>query len=190
MTVNDTNNADHVRIQLVVHGIGIARQEHAPEQATHDEVLFGRTRDMNKGVINGVQKSFGGRRRSFTIPLERSLDLLPCQRANAQREHLAKFSEQSAMNIRPRIAGLGRFIRLELPTLKLAREVAGDRCGARRIETIPQLAHQLDPLLGGECVDWKCLGRHIETMRQELNGRNCGGPVRVPRSRLNENMMP
>ena len=54
MTVNDTNDADHMRIQLVVHGVGIARQEHAPEQATHDEVLFGRTPDMNKCVINGV----------------------------------------------------------------------------------------------------------------------------------------
>ena len=84
------------------------------------------------------------------------------------------------MNIRPCIAGVGRSIRLEFTTLKLAREVSGDRCGARRIETIPQLAHQLDPLLGGECVDWKCLGSHIETMRQELYRRNCGGPVRVP----------
>ena len=57
MTVDDGNDADHVRIQLVVHGIGIARQEHTPEQAAHEEVLFWRTRDMNKCVINGVEKS-------------------------------------------------------------------------------------------------------------------------------------
>ena len=156
MTVDDANDADHVRIQLVVHRIGIANQQHAPEQAAHDEVLLWRTRDMNECVINGVEKSFGGRRRSYHDTIERSLDLLPCQRAHAQWEHLAKLTEQGAMNIRPRIAGLGRSIRLDFPTLKLPREVAGHRCGARRIETIPQLAHQLDPLLCGECVDWKC----------------------------------
>ena len=93
MTVNHTNDTDHVRIQLVVHGIGIARQKRASEQTTHDKMLFGRTRDMNQCVIKGIKKSLCGRRRSFTIPIERSLDFLPCQRANAQRKHLAKFSQ-------------------------------------------------------------------------------------------------
>ena len=87
------------------------------------------------------------------------------------------------MHIRPSIAGLRRSIRLEFPTLKLALEVAGDWCGARRIETIPQLPHSLDPLLGGECVDWKCTGCHTETVRQGLYRRNCGRSDRAARSR-------
>lgn len=120
--------------------------------------------DAEEGGINGVQKPFSGGRRSCAIPIEGLLDLLPCERANAQREHLAKLSEQSALNIRPCVAGFGRRIRLHLPALKVGGQVARDRRRARRVEAIPQLAHQLNALVGGECVEAKRPGYHIGTM--------------------------
>src|ERR1035437_1181753 len=169
ISVNDADDTDHVRIQLVIHGIGIAGQECAPQQSVDDKMLLRRIGDVQECVIDGVQKAFSGRRRTLAIPCKGRLDLFPCWRANAQGEHLAELSEQGAMNVRPRIAGLWRAVRLKFVPVELGREVDRYRCGACRVETIPQMAHQRYPLLGGECVDGKWTGSH---------GRNyASGPV-------------
>ena len=61
VAVNDTHDADHRRIDSVVHGIGIAHQQCAPEQAAHDEMLLGRTGDLHEGIIDGIEEPFGRR---------------------------------------------------------------------------------------------------------------------------------
>lgn len=160
MSVNDANNANHVRIQLEIDCVRIATQQRTPQQAANHEVLLWRGRDPHEGVVDGVEKSQCGRRRALTIPLEGRLDLPPCHRANAQRQHLSKLSEQRRLDFGPRVAGFRRRIGLALATVELGREFSGDWCGDGRIQAIPELPNELDSLLRGERIDGKRTSGH------------------------------
>jgi hypothetical protein len=81
------------------------------------------------------------------------------------------------VDLSPSLSSVRCAVGLGLAAIQLSREFSADGGGASGIKTIPELAHELDPLLRRESVDGKCVGSHTEIMRLGAEVRN-GHPAR------------
>lgn len=108
----------------------------------------------------------------LTIPVERGGNLRPREPANSKPTHLPQLLREFALDIQPRLTGVGIRVGLGLPPIKFSGERIGDRRGCSRIETIPQLPYEFDPLLGRELVDQNCARCHGLSLIDSPSARN------------------
>ncbi len=106
MSVNDTNDTDGARIDLVVDRVRKSLQQQPTQASSYDGEAFWRLLDACECDFHRVEEITGGVRRACAIPLERLINLGPRTDPNDERGHLAQPGAELVAERGPRDAGI------------------------------------------------------------------------------------
>ena len=90
MSVNDTNDTDGSRIDLVIDRVRKPLQQQPAQASSHNGKTLWCFCDACECDVNGVEEITGGVGRACTIPLERLINLGPRTDTNDERRHSAE----------------------------------------------------------------------------------------------------
>jgi hypothetical protein len=145
------DNADAVRIALVVDRVRKPPDEDATKETMYDGKLLRCFADLVDGHIEFGEKVSRRHFGSIVIPLERLRNLGARLRPDADVRHLSHPRAQFLAESRPRDAGVRIGIGLGLAGIELLRSQGrGERCSGCRIQAIPEPPHEHDPLIDSE----------------------------------------
>jgi hypothetical protein len=163
--VNHSHHAGDRRVDLIEDAVRESFEEHAPEPPANNLVPLRTLLNASHGIVHCIKKATGCGRRSYTIPLERSVNLGSRDLANPELRHLAKLLAELIPNLGPCLTGVRRSVRFGLAPIELRRESRGDGCGHRRVEAVPELADEIEALFGSQVVERNCSRHTIISLR-------------------------
>ena len=115
--------------------------------------LLWRLLDSCDGFINGDDKALSCSRGVLEISVEGLKYFYLCLLANPQEVHLPTLPSEFGLDLGPRLARFGIGVRLGLTPTEFGSERRSYRCGGCRIQAVPQVSNEFDPLLRGQLLD-------------------------------------
>jgi len=171
MTVDDADDADRARLDLVVHRVRHAREQ---EPTPHDRQTRSDLGEMGEGPIHRVERIGSGTGGPDAIPLECPTYVGSRAEANDEHRHSAQPGAGLVADRRPRDAGVGVRIALRLTPIQFGGQCGGERDGGSRVQTVPETADERDALLGRQGFEGLGLVAQSRRLVSLFDRRNAG----------------